>query len=511
MDIMSMLQGLITDPAAPPPSEMPTDPSTLQGLLEDNPQSLLGAPMTNRQRALMGLSRALGNVGSAMAQPRRLSWGQALGAAGGAFTEALPDIQHEKLAEIASRYQLAKMQQDYRTMKLEADNYQAMKDAFDKGTSDAAAGAGEPSIDIGAPGAPAPGGAPAGSPAARGGTDPMITLHGIQYPRSLVGAAVLAGPQEGQKMLQAYTTKVATEGQWVDLTPEERASRTDLTPGRAYQRNTMTGRIQAVDQSGATVNLPPQETGFGRAYGEGQGKQASDLEGKGTATAIANLDLIEHANSVYEATGGSGGDWGTIDQAITKNWVALGLGTEEQAKRVGAADMLQGLTAKAVLDTIGGSLGTGISNADRSSIERMVPQLSQSNQGRRQLIGVLKAIQHRDQTYQRMWMDTKKYSRAPAEVANSWVQFQKDRMDYADSHSIVDEATKYTPDSAEPQPPPTQQEADPTIGTDANPLVPKTQADIDNARPGTVIKVWDQTAGKWKTYRKPVAAQPGAR
>lgn len=86
---------------------------------------------------------------------------------------------------------------------------------------------------------------------------------------------------------------------------------------------------------------------------------------------------------------------------------------------IGSKEAAQALTSKLALDLMGGSLGTGFSNADRDFVMSMVPRLGQSPDGRRQLIQVYTATEQRKQQV--------------AAMARQWEQ-RAGRLDKPDRH-----------------------------------------------------------------------------
>jgi hypothetical protein len=64
----------------------------------------------------------------------------------------------------------------------------------------------------------------------------------------------------------------------------------------------------------------------------------------------------------------------------------LGLASASDAKKVAGSQEYQKVAGDVILQTLGGKLGSGFSNADREFIQGLIPQLETNPAARRQLI-----------------------------------------------------------------------------------------------------------------------------
>ena len=62
---------------------------------------------------------------------------------------------------------------------------------------------------------------------------------------------------------------------------------------------------------------------------------------------------------------------------------------------VSSAEAFSALSKKAVLDDMGGSLGTGVSNADREYIEGQLPTIDTSKAGNKKIIDIKRRMNER--------------------------------------------------------------------------------------------------------------------
>lgn len=127
----------------------------------------------------------------------------------------------------------------------------------------------------------------------------------------------------------------------------------------------------------------------GKDYGEtfvGINKGARDSVG-----AINNLNLMEKLTNDPNFYSGAAGE------AITKaKQIAASLGIAD-ANSAAPNELFKKISQKAVLDSAGGSLGTGFSNADRAFLEGTVPNIANTPEGNRQIIGIARRVEQRKQ------------------------------------------------------------------------------------------------------------------
>lgn len=139
----------------------------------------------------------------------------------------------------------------------------------------------------------------------------------------------------------------------------------------------------------AQVNIGA-ETGYDSTVGKGMGERYLSLQDEASTarSTLNSLDIMEQAMSQPGFYSGFGAD--QLAQ-VKKLGQSLGL-------NVDGIDSMEAFNAQAksaALDTMGGSLGTGFSNADRDFVLDQVPTLSNTPQGNAALIKVQRAINQR--------------------------------------------------------------------------------------------------------------------
>lgn len=187
---------------------------------------------------------------------------------------------------------------------------------------------------------------------------------------------------------------------WETITDEQ---------GNLLQRNRKTGETKIVHESGllpdevvgqkkdiaaagkSSISIGSQENQYGKTVGEGLGNMAIDIAKKaasapGQLATLDRLDQLSQDPNFYSGTGA-----GLLTDA--KKMLAAVAGDPSVAA---SNEAYQSLSNQVVLNKIG-SLGTGISNADRSFIESISPRLSNTPEGNKLVIQTLRKMTMRDQ------------------------------------------------------------------------------------------------------------------
>ncbi len=126
----------------------------------------------------------------------------------------------------------------------------------------------------------------------------------------------------------------------------------------------------------------------GKDYGEtfvGINKAARDSVGS-----INNLNLMEKLTHDPTFYSGTGGEFAT---KLKQAGVSTGFLPEGAAS---ANELFQKVSQKSVVDNLG-SLGAGVSNADRQFIQGTVPNIANTPDGNRQIIGIGRKVEERKQ------------------------------------------------------------------------------------------------------------------
>lgn len=172
------------------------------------------------------------------------------------------------------------------------------------------------------------------------------------------------------------------------MTPEEKKAN-GLDPSKPFQIGS-DGKVSAIGGEGTTVNVGG-ERGFDKTVGEEYGKRFVGLQDdeKSARRAINALNIMERSMedpNFYSGTGS--GTVTTLKRAAR----ALGI---EGADGIDSMEAFNAMAKQAALDSMGGSLGTGFSNADRDFVEGQVPTLANTPEGNRLLIDIQKKIAER--------------------------------------------------------------------------------------------------------------------
>ncbi|TXH33744.1 MAG: hypothetical protein E6Q98_20840 [Rhodospirillaceae bacterium] len=147
--------------------------------------------------------------------------------------------------------------------------------------------------------------------------------------------------------------------------------------------------------AGATrVNTTVQsgEKEFDKAVGKDYGETFVGMQkaGRDAGGAINNLNIMENMTRDPNFYSGTGGE---IVTRLKQAGVSTGFLPEGAAS---ANEVFQKVSQKAVIDNLG-SLGTGVSNEDRRFIQGTVPNITNSPEGNRQIIGMGRKIEQRKQ------------------------------------------------------------------------------------------------------------------
>lgn len=184
------------------------------------------------------------------------------------------------------------------------------------------------------------------------------------------------------------------------VTPVSEVDRVALgLPAGSYQKDA-NGKISPINPTGTTINMgaeKAQDATVGKAYGDYQVDLAT--KGRNAGNALNSLALMEQAvrnPSFYSGTGAE-----TVKRA-NQLLVAMGVKDANYAK---PTEVFDALSNKVVLDGLGGSLGSGISNTDRDYIGRTAPTLAQSPAGNLELIAIARSLAQRQQAVAKLGRD----------------------------------------------------------------------------------------------------------
>ena len=174
------------------------------------------------------------------------------------------------------------------------------------------------------------------------------------------------------------------------ITPEERAAK-GISPEdhRPYQVDRDGKLLGPPGGTSVAVNTP-FESQQDRTLGEGFGKQLLDIDKEGAASisALNSIAIIKNAMQDPNFYSGAGG---TAVQALKQAYVAMGGDPSVAA----STEAFNAQANKMVIDSMGGSLGTGFSNADRNFVVAQQPNLGNTPVGNKLLVDIAEKVAKR--------------------------------------------------------------------------------------------------------------------
>lgn len=215
---------------------------------------------------------------------------------------------------------------------------------------------------------------------------------------------------EGQKALQSYigsqqgmdpnmaallqaNPQLAQSYVASSLTPEKPTD--DMREYNMAKQQGFTGSLldyqTAVRRSSATnVNVNSGEKGYDNTVGSGYGKvyldgQAEARAAQKSLTSLSAMEKLMEDPALYSGSGSEN------VMRLKRMGAAMGLNPEG----IDSMEAFSALSKQAALDSMGGSLGTGFSNADRDFVTGQVPGIENTPQGNKTIIGIQKQIQGR--------------------------------------------------------------------------------------------------------------------
>jgi hypothetical protein len=146
-----------------------------------------------------------------------------------------------------------------------------------------------------------------------------------------------------------------------------------------------------VDRTTATskteVKLPEGESEFLKEMGKLDAKKVSDamVTRETASSTIKSLNKLASLPDNELITG----QFATGRVGVANLIQTLGLASASDAKKVAGSQEYQKVAGDVILQTLGGKLGSGFSNADREFIQGLIPQLETNPNARRQLISFM--------------------------------------------------------------------------------------------------------------------------
>lgn len=184
--------------------------------------------------------------------------------------------------------------------------------------------------------------------------------------------------------------------QWRPLTADERQSLGVRDDAAVYM--TPEGPKSL---SGQTINVAPGERAQDAAIGADYGKRFVEYQ-RGATSARATLSTIDTMERAMNAPGFYSGTGGQGRLAFNRALASVGIKDKDTAA---PAEVFDALANKLVMESLGGSLGAGVSNADVAFLQRTTPDLGKTPAGNRQLLSIARSIANRQQEVAKLARD----------------------------------------------------------------------------------------------------------
>lgn len=144
-------------------------------------------------------------------------------------------------------------------------------------------------------------------------------------------------------------------------------------------------------QSGSSqVTIAGPEKSYDKSLGEGFAKDYLAIrdESRAAQRALTALDVMEQSLSHPGFYSGAGAE--TVQQ-LKRYGAALGM----DADGISSMETFNAMSKQAALDAMGGSLGSGFSNADRDFVIDQVPNVGNTPEGNRKLVSIQRKLNQR--------------------------------------------------------------------------------------------------------------------
>lgn len=158
--------------------------------------------------------------------------------------------------------------------------------------------------------------------------------------------------------------------------------------------------------------------------------------GQAAQSALTSLDVLD--NSMKDPNFYSGPGAERFALPVRQAQAAFG----GDPKAAASMETFRAVASKAALDTMGGSLGSGFSNADRDFVLNQVPNLANTPDGNKQLIDVSRKVRQREIEISKMARDYASKNKGRMDAG-----FDAVLQDYAEKNPLF----KGTPGSSAPK------------------------------------------------------------
>lgn len=208
-----------------------------------------------------------------------------------------------------------------------------------------------------------------------------------------VGDGGIPFSQKERAALEAELATYERPDKQLSLTNDRDAISAELYDNKPFaqitpaQKAIVNQRVEAEQQAKARAGASSsqqQETEFSKDLGKADAKRVENAiiardNSIGTLNSLNRLNQLNQQELIS-------GSFATGRVGATNLLSTLGLASGKDMDKLAASENYQKTAGDVILATLGGKLGAGFSNDDRKFIERLVPQLENSPQARKQLV-----------------------------------------------------------------------------------------------------------------------------
>lgn len=241
------------------------------------------------------------------------------------------------------------------------------------------------------PGNPAPTPAPETSSPAMPPVQPLDTTEGQQTSapaRSATPAAAAPQPQRPQQQVGPNGMPIIPGVRTLVSKEDRRAFGIPDEDTRVYQ---VDGAGKVTSAGGQNININSGEKSYDSTINKSYADRFIELQ-KDAAGARGQTDTLQILRKQMETPGFRSGAGAEFELGVRRGLTALGIGDPQV---VASSENFNKFANKAIMDGLGGSLGSGVSNADRDFIKNTVPNLQNTPDGNRQIIDTMMKLNER--------------------------------------------------------------------------------------------------------------------
>ncbi|MBS1725026.1 MAG: hypothetical protein JSS66_18965 [Armatimonadetes bacterium] len=224
------------------------------------------------------------------------------------------------------------------------------------------------------------------------------------------------------------------------------------------------GDIKAPMKPTTEVNIQQKAEGaYDQEVAKQYAKTYGDIQEAGR-NSVSEVNTLKYMQKIVDDPSFYSGTGGPVATQAKRALASLGI---TDAKDAAPNELFEKLSNKAILDAAGGSLGAGISNADRDFIARTTANTGNTKEGNRQILAVGLAVARRKADLAKLARDYAKANGGRLDMG-----FDQKLSEWAEKNPLFPQAAQ--------QPAPTQPAPQPQGGARLSPA--ETQESLANAR-----------------------------